>query len=75
MAMLGNHWRAADGLAARLGLAQGVRDSVEQAFERWDGKGVPKERTAARWCWCARARRCSRYSSRTVSPGQQTSPW
>jgi HD-GYP domain-containing protein (c-di-GMP phosphodiesterase class II) len=40
--MLENHWRAADGLAARLGLAQRVRDSVEQTFERWDGKGVPK---------------------------------
>jgi HD-GYP domain-containing protein (c-di-GMP phosphodiesterase class II) len=41
-AMLENHWLAADGLAARLGLAQPVRDSVEQTFERWDGKGVPK---------------------------------
>ncbi len=41
-AMLDNHWRAADSLAARLGLAQRVRDSVEQTFERWDGKGVPK---------------------------------
>lgn len=41
-AMLDNHWTAADELAARLGLAQRVRDSVEQTFERWDGKGVPK---------------------------------
>ena len=41
-AMLQNHWLAADGLAARLGLPQQVRDSVEQTFERWDGKGVPK---------------------------------
>ena len=40
--MLENHWRAADGLAERLGLAQRIRDSVEQTFERWDGKGVPK---------------------------------
>ena len=40
--MLDNHWMAADGLAAQLGLAQRVRDSVEQTFERWDGKGVPK---------------------------------
>jgi HD-GYP domain-containing protein (c-di-GMP phosphodiesterase class II) len=40
--MLDNHWMAADALAARLGLAQRVRDSVEQTFERWDGKGVPK---------------------------------
>ncbi|MGO8894440.1 MAG: HD domain-containing phosphohydrolase [Streptosporangiaceae bacterium] len=42
VSMLENHWRAADELAARLGLAQGVRDCVEQTFERWDGKGVPK---------------------------------
>ncbi|HEY2552982.1 MAG TPA: HD domain-containing phosphohydrolase [Streptosporangiaceae bacterium] len=41
-AMLHNHWQAADQLAARLGLDQRVRDSVEQTFERWDGKGVPK---------------------------------
>jgi HD-GYP domain-containing protein (c-di-GMP phosphodiesterase class II) len=41
-AMLENHWLAADQLAARLGLAQRVRDSVEQTFERWDGRGVPK---------------------------------
>jgi len=41
-AMLDNHWTAADELAARLGLAQRVRDSVAQTFERWDGKGVPK---------------------------------
>jgi HD-GYP domain-containing protein (c-di-GMP phosphodiesterase class II) len=40
--MLENHWLAADGLAARLGLSQRVRDTVEQTFERWDGKGVPK---------------------------------
>jgi len=39
--MLENHWRAADDLMARLGLAQRVRDSVEQTFERWDGKGAP----------------------------------
>ncbi len=36
-----NHWRAADDLMARLGLPQRVRDSVEQTFERWDGKGQP----------------------------------
>jgi hypothetical protein len=40
--MLENHWLAADALAARLGLDQQVRDSVEQTFERWDGRGVPK---------------------------------
>jgi hypothetical protein len=38
--MLENHWRAPDGLAERLGLAQRVRDSIEQDLpERWDGKG------------------------------------
>lgn len=41
-AILNNHWVAADDLAARLGLSQQVRDSVEQTFERWDGKGIPK---------------------------------
>ncbi len=40
--MLDNHWSAADSLAARLGLSQRVRDCVEQTFERWDGRGVPK---------------------------------
>jgi HD-GYP domain-containing protein (c-di-GMP phosphodiesterase class II) len=40
--ILENHWLAADGLAARLGLSQRVRDTIEQTFERWDGKGVPK---------------------------------
>jgi hypothetical protein len=38
--MLENHWLAADALAARLGLAQRVRDSVEQTFERWDGSAA-----------------------------------
>jgi HD-GYP domain-containing protein (c-di-GMP phosphodiesterase class II) len=40
--MLANHWRAADALASRLGLAQQIRDCVEQTFERWDGRGAPK---------------------------------
>jgi HD-GYP domain-containing protein (c-di-GMP phosphodiesterase class II) len=40
--ILTNHWLATDGLAARLGLAQQVRDCVEQTFERWDGRGAPK---------------------------------
>ncbi len=40
--MLTNHWLAADGLAARLGVAQQVRDCVEQTFERWDGRGAPR---------------------------------
>ena len=49
-AMLQNHWLAADGLAARLGLPQQVRDSVEQTFERWDGKGVPRGAKGGRSC-------------------------
>jgi len=42
MSMPETHWRAVDDLMARLGLSRGVRDCVEQTFERWDGKGVPK---------------------------------
>jgi HD-GYP domain-containing protein (c-di-GMP phosphodiesterase class II) len=41
-AILTNHWQAVDGLAARLGLTQQIRDCVEQTFERWDGRGSPK---------------------------------
>ncbi|MFD4365874.1 HD domain-containing phosphohydrolase [Rhodococcus sp. NPDC058521] len=40
--MIGNHWRATDDLAFRLGLGTVVRRSIEQTFERWDGRGVPK---------------------------------
>jgi HD-GYP domain-containing protein (c-di-GMP phosphodiesterase class II) len=40
--VLDNHWLAADDLARRLGLGQRVRDTVEQTFERWDGRGSPK---------------------------------
>jgi HD-GYP domain-containing protein (c-di-GMP phosphodiesterase class II) len=40
--ILDNHWLAADDLAQRLGLGQRVRDTVEQTFERWDGRGTPK---------------------------------
>ncbi|MBV9368076.1 MAG: HD domain-containing protein [Solirubrobacterales bacterium] len=40
--MLENHWRASDDLMARVGLDPLVRDTVEQSFERWDGRGVPK---------------------------------
>ena len=42
VSMRETHWRAVDALMARLGLAQAVRDCVEQTFERWDGKGDPK---------------------------------
>ena len=39
--MLANHWYAADALAEHLGLDTGVRATLFQTFERWDGKGVP----------------------------------
>ena len=42
MSMPETHWRAVDDFMARLGMGQGVRDCVEQTFERWDGKGTPK---------------------------------
>jgi HD-GYP domain-containing protein (c-di-GMP phosphodiesterase class II) len=40
MALAENHYLAADELAARLGLSDGVRASLRQTYERWDGKGV-----------------------------------
>jgi HD-GYP domain-containing protein (c-di-GMP phosphodiesterase class II)/DNA-binding CsgD family transcriptional regulator len=40
--ILENHWRAADDLMVSLGLDQPTRDTVEQSFERWDGRGSPK---------------------------------
>jgi len=39
--ILDNHRRAAENLAAQLGLDRDVRDSLGQALERWDGKGTP----------------------------------
>ena len=39
--IIDNHRTAAEALAAQLGLGQDVRDSLGQAFERWDGKGTP----------------------------------
>ena len=39
--IIDNHRRAAESLAAALGLDREVRDSLGQAFERWDGKGTP----------------------------------
>lgn len=41
LAMFENHWRAALVLMERLDLEGGVRESVQQTFERWDGKGEP----------------------------------
>jgi HD-GYP domain-containing protein (c-di-GMP phosphodiesterase class II) len=40
--LLENHWRASDDMMERLRLDRLVRDTVEQTFERWDGRGVPK---------------------------------
>jgi response regulator RpfG family c-di-GMP phosphodiesterase len=34
---------AADILAARLGMAQDVRDALACTFERWNGKGQPDQ--------------------------------
>jgi HD-GYP domain-containing protein (c-di-GMP phosphodiesterase class II)/biotin operon repressor len=35
------HCEAADRLAARLALGQGVRRNLGQIYERWDGRGLP----------------------------------
>jgi HD-GYP domain-containing protein (c-di-GMP phosphodiesterase class II) len=40
-AILETHWRAVDGLSASLGMNDDVRKSIEQTFERWDGRGSP----------------------------------
>jgi len=40
--MISNHWHASDDLAERLGFGAPVRRSIEQTFERWDGRGVPR---------------------------------
>ena len=40
MAMAVNHYLATDELVVRLGLGEGVRDSLRQSYERWDGKGA-----------------------------------
>lgn len=40
---MANHCSAAGELADRLGLDAGVRAGIEQAYARWDGKGVPSD--------------------------------
>jgi HD-GYP domain-containing protein (c-di-GMP phosphodiesterase class II) len=45
--MVDNHWRATDDLMERIGLDQLIRDTVEQTFERWDGRGVPRGTSGA----------------------------
>lgn len=37
----GTHCAAAGDFALRLGLDPGIRDALQQTFERWDGKGGP----------------------------------
>ena len=39
-ALAENHYRATDLLASRLGLGDGIRASLRQTYERWDGKGA-----------------------------------
>lgn len=39
--ILETHWLAVDGLAGNLGMSDPVRKSIEQTFERWDGRGSP----------------------------------
>jgi HD-GYP domain-containing protein (c-di-GMP phosphodiesterase class II) len=45
--MVENHWAATNELAAGLALGDGVRDSLYQTFERWDGRGAPAEARGA----------------------------
>lgn len=40
-AILETHWRAVDDLAERIGLTGNERKTIEQTFERWDGRGAP----------------------------------
>jgi HD-GYP domain-containing protein (c-di-GMP phosphodiesterase class II) len=40
---MANHCAAAGLFAEQLGLDAGVRSGVEQAYARWDGKGVPSD--------------------------------
>jgi HD-GYP domain-containing protein (c-di-GMP phosphodiesterase class II) len=40
---MANHCSAAGELASRLGLSADVRAGLEQAYARWDGRGVPSD--------------------------------
>lgn len=42
-ASMASHCEASGDLSLRLGLGPEVRDPLQQAFERWDGKGSPGE--------------------------------
>jgi HD-GYP domain-containing protein (c-di-GMP phosphodiesterase class II) len=46
--MLTNHYLAADALAERLGVSDAARASLEQTYERWDGKNTPLGLTGER---------------------------
>jgi hypothetical protein len=39
--LIRSHWLSAGMFADRLGLGADVREVLPQAFERWDGKGLP----------------------------------
>ena len=39
--MLENHWLATDAMAGALGLSDQVRKTLQESFERWDGKNTP----------------------------------
>jgi HD-GYP domain-containing protein (c-di-GMP phosphodiesterase class II) len=43
LAQMANHCSGAGVLAERLGLDKAVRAGIEQAYARWDGKGVPAD--------------------------------
>jgi HD-GYP domain-containing protein (c-di-GMP phosphodiesterase class II) len=42
-ASMASHCQASGDLSLRLGLGSEVRDPLQQAFERWDGKGSPAQ--------------------------------
>jgi HD-GYP domain-containing protein (c-di-GMP phosphodiesterase class II) len=44
---MANHCSAAGALAGRLGLGGEVQAGIEQAYARWDGKGVPDDLSGA----------------------------
>ena len=51
---MANHCAAAGQLAERLQLAPAVRAGIEQAYARWDGRGVPPELSGDRLSLAAR---------------------
>lgn len=51
---MAGHCSAAGALADRLGLGSDVRRGVEQAYARWDGRGVPDDLSGAQLSLAAR---------------------